>query len=119
MAVITNAHDDCRGNSAIFDERCSICKEKLMQYPFIRWWAGGDDVFFCAVCSARIRDGMMADLVQIAAIVEIQRIAPHYKNSTLVREHIPELEQRLEKKDEEFQRRILKENEKALRVVKP
>jgi hypothetical protein len=37
----------------------------------------------------------------------------------LVREHIPELEQRLEKKDEEFQRRILKENEKALRVVKP
>src|SRR5690606_8467045 len=53
-------------------EKCNMCGSSL-SYPFLFWW-GEKDIFICGQCSAKCKEGLMADLVQIAAIMELRRV---------------------------------------------
>lgn len=65
----------------------------------MQWRTEGPDLFFCRDSCARRRDGLIADIVQIAAIAEIQRLGV-MSNYTLVRKHNALLEKQLAAQEE-------------------
>ena len=60
------------------ETRCFECHGHL-GYPFVEW----NDLFICAKCCRRIKNGLMADIVQVAAIAELHSLG--YRGNTLVR----------------------------------
>ena len=69
MAVINSANDDLlhRGHGP-----CMICGDPL-RYPFLEWHAEKEnrDIVICGRCCQKIKKGFMADLIQIAATMEL------------------------------------------------
>ena len=59
---------------------CAVC-EKPLQYPFVHW----EQILLCAPCCGRIRRGLVADMIQVAAAAELQKV---YPDSTLVRRSV-------------------------------
>jgi hypothetical protein len=70
---------------------CWVCGERLYHPPFVTWTvhgnSGGEDMVICAGCCRNLRDGLMADLIHLLAIVDLRAVATHYNNFTLVRTH--------------------------------
>ena len=88
MAVITtrgSLYDLHTGGS-----NCSVCNDKL-QAPFVAWMCTEGpvgDLFFCGTCCRKIKNGLMADMIQVAAIAEINAlgdVGSYYSGQTLVR----------------------------------
>jgi hypothetical protein len=95
MSVVTGRYDDLYG--AINRFKCSECGELLRRYPFLHWHP---EICFCADCCLRIKPGFIADLIQITAITEFQRIVPRYDQFTFIRRSLPALERAHEKEQE-------------------
>ena len=67
--------------------KCNVCGEKLWP-PFIEWH-GDSDIFICGRCCSKINRGLMADLIQCAAISDLQKL---YGGFTLDRRSVKHLE---------------------------
>ena len=77
------------------DSRCNCCGERLWP-PFVEWHCSNEHIFICGECACRIKKGLMADLIQCAAIVDLQKL---YGGSvTLVRSDVKKIEDQ-ERKD--------------------
>ena len=71
------------------NSECNICDEKLWP-PFVMWNGKTNHIFICREC-CNIKEALMADLVQAAAIAEINRLG--YGDITLVRKSRKEVEE--------------------------
>lgn len=67
------------------DTVCTVCGEKLFP-PFVEWH-GRPGFFMCAECCQSIKAGLMADIIQVAAIAEIRslRAGTYYTGVVLER----------------------------------
>jgi len=61
---------------------CILCGHQL-QYPFLEWHRDseeGQHISICGKCCQKIRKGFTADLIQVAASMDIRQLnnGPHY-----------------------------------------
>jgi hypothetical protein len=82
---------------------CSICNGKLRP-PFVMWMTCAEDLFFCSQCCRRIKNGLMADIIQVSAIAELNALDDHGGNATLVRRDVRDVEREIKKQEEAFAR---------------
>jgi hypothetical protein len=99
MTVITNKPGD--KNNALGNGKCSICAHTLFCYPFLAWRgrlpAGATehldlagDTFICGKCCKSNKRGLVADLIQVTAIMELADVG--YWDRTLTRGRIKDVE---------------------------
>jgi hypothetical protein len=74
MSVILCKSDDVY---EALGKPCSACG-KSVKYPFVCW----ERIIVCGACCGQIRRGLAADLLQVAAVAELQTL---YPRATLVR----------------------------------
>src|SRR5262245_25703704 len=86
MSVINTRHDYWSWHKI---RKCSVCGDDL-NYPFI-YWHGDNGLCICAPCCQRNKDGLIADLIQLAAIMDLQKLKLSY-DVTLVRSSYKSLE---------------------------
>jgi hypothetical protein len=75
MMAIVNSRYDCYRN----DGSCSLCGGGL-RYPFLCWrWfeKKGGDIKICNRCCRKIKQGFIADLIQITAAMDISELYPN------------------------------------------
>src|SRR5262245_13141943 len=82
MTVVISEHDFCEGVADAAS--CAACGRKPLHFPFL-WWRGETDICICGKCCVWIKGGFMADLIHVAAIVEMQKANPGYAHDTLQR----------------------------------
>jgi hypothetical protein len=86
MSVILSRHDwKCLDHSA----RCGVCGEGL--WPPFALWHAETELYFCSRCCANLRTSLMADLIQVTAIRELQQLG--YGSHTVERKRIKEVEE--------------------------
>ena len=78
MTVITNQYQPGGVHGATV---CSACGEDL-GFPYVRW-LGHREINFCGKCCRNLKRGLVADLIQAAAIEDMQSLG--YYNFTLLR----------------------------------
>jgi hypothetical protein len=101
MSVILNEHDEHeRGQHHCFD--CGVSVGFPFDYPFVHW-RGERDLFICGDCCRRIKNGLMADMVQVSAIMDFRGLGV-MRDYTLVRKHKQTYEKELDKKHAEQQK---------------
>jgi hypothetical protein len=83
MSVITaREHDhECVGFGRRHAQPCFNCN-KPASYPFVHW-RGHTDIVICSRCCSQIKMGLMADMIQVAANLEL--ISLGYHDAVLVR----------------------------------
>ena len=89
MTVYTTKADDitsCR-------ETCNVCGVRLLWHPWIEWH-GRENFAICGSCVGKIKTGLMADLIQCAAILDMQKL---YRDCTLERQNVKPIEDRAQK----------------------
>jgi hypothetical protein len=74
MAIVNSRYDrrDCETN-------CSLCGG-LLRYPFLCWTGytkAGGHINLCGPCCRKIKNGFIADLIQITATLEIRELYPN------------------------------------------
>ena len=73
---------------------CTVCGEDVRP-PFLYWSCHGPKrppnggVIICSGCCRNLRTGLVADLIQVAAIADLQDV---YHNVTLVRSSVAKVE---------------------------
>ena len=77
------------GHQMYGSEKCTHCGDGL--FPPYLAWTGKSDFFLCGPCGERIKDGLVSDLVQLAAVVQLQRHQPG-TDMTLTRQRVSKLE---------------------------
>ena len=65
MTVLKTEYDYPYSSRLQKSHKCSTCGGNLY-FPFV-CWEGGDDVCICGKCCQQIKDGLMADMIQVAA----------------------------------------------------
>jgi hypothetical protein len=68
---------------------CSVCGNGV-QPPFMAWEAE-TDILICGPCASRVKDGFAADLIHLAAIMELKKVQPEF-GVTLARARVQDLE---------------------------
>jgi hypothetical protein len=68
-------------------ERCTNCGHRIERYPFLHWH-GTPDILFCGKCCHEIKAGFAADLINVAATVELQALCPAYRSHSFTRQDI-------------------------------
>ena len=89
MIVITTQMEDHVYGSARKDNKCSLCSDKA-QFPYLNY---GDNLTICGSCALKHQRGLTADLIQLAAIVELRKLG--YHEFTCKRERIKSVDQRM------------------------
>jgi hypothetical protein len=109
MTVVISEHDIYAPRSDT-KPSCTVCGIDHLHYPFL-WWQGETDICICRWCCAKIKAGFTADLVQVAAIVEMQAVNSAYSTSTLQRRSPVDLkaDREREKREEEDRMRWFQE----------
>jgi hypothetical protein len=88
--ILSKEHDfQCVGFGQRHAQPCFHCHGPCY-YPFLHW-DGEPELFICTRCCARIKSGLMADLVQVAANLELRG----YRDAIFVRENRASLAKRL------------------------
>lgn len=97
MSVITNKYEDhpCYRHSSERRGNCSECKEPL-HYPFLEW---NNEVHFCGKCCQRIKKGFTADLIHVAAIMDLRDVG--YRQETFIRKSMKYVEDQGAKREAE------------------
>jgi hypothetical protein len=75
MSVVNNKENDRQGG---LHGKCTECEGKVW-YPFLQW----NNLLICKNCISKVKRGLIADLIQFAAIVELQDLG--YPGETLHR----------------------------------
>jgi hypothetical protein len=90
MSVINTEHDYncCSSNPGV----CILCRTSL-GYPFLHW----DSIKICGSCCKHIKNGFIADLIQVVATMEIISLggrdhSGYYGNVRLVRKTVSQIE---------------------------
>lgn len=91
MSVVNSKYDDMYSFFNNENKKCCNCDEVICRYPFMCWWG---EVAFCGECCHKIKGGFTADLIQVAATVEIQNLCNRYHDRMLVRESRGALERK-------------------------
>jgi hypothetical protein len=91
MFEMTIMQGDLRGSQYKSNvTKCSICAELLLP-PFLEWNCTSD-LFICIECCRKHKNGLIADLVQAAAIAELRNaLGPRRRDQTLVRRSVKEV----------------------------
>ena len=80
------------------NDTCTVCNQKLWP-PFVLWRndASSDSrhILICGDCTLSIKDGLMADLIQVAAIKELNRLGNHLSDYTFTRNHREQLAEKV------------------------
>ena len=76
MSVVTSRHDLVYPAGPT----CTFCGDKQYHPPFIQWM-GDRELVICGKCCSGL-DGLVADIIQLTAIMELQRL---YPRATLIR----------------------------------
>ena len=73
MGVYNTEYDDLQGfaDGGHNERRCSNCGGSLL-YPFLAW-DGKPGIFLCRACGQKAKRGLIADLVQFDAVLELRR----------------------------------------------
>jgi hypothetical protein len=81
MSVILSKEDDFQrvGFGQRHAPPCFHCRGPC------HYWDGEPELFICSGCCHRIKNGLVADMVQVAAIVDLIRLG--YRDAVLVREN--------------------------------
>ena len=74
MSVVTEVSSDLTRASG--RETCSLC-DGYLHYPFL-YWRGQRELFICSCCCVGQGNGLRADLLQVEAIAELQRLYPEF-----------------------------------------
>ena len=61
---------------------CTVCGDQLCGPPFVQWM-GTEEMIICPRCCRGLLTGLVADMIQVVAIADIQ--ARGYHGCTLVR----------------------------------
>jgi hypothetical protein len=93
MSVILNKFDD---HYSSHGKPCSVCETKL-HFPFVHW----EQIRICASCCGQIMRGLVADMIQVSAAAELQRI---YPDSTLVRRSVTQMEKEAQEEQDKIAR---------------
>jgi hypothetical protein len=93
MSIVTNEANDLFGVKD--QQKCAHCNYPL-RYPFLHW----DSFCLCGDCARSARKGLTADLIHIAAIMDLHDAG--YDKQTFAREETRKVEKRL---NEEFMAR--------------
>src|SRR5262249_16142123 len=91
MAVINSTCDLRVGHGP-----CMLCGEGLL-YPYLEWRAekeNGKGIVICGRCCQKIKKGFMADLIQIAAGMELRDLHMNGFRDLLIRESMDHLTNR-------------------------
>jgi hypothetical protein len=67
------------------NNKCTFCNKPL-SIPFIEWHS----VFICGPCCRTIKEGLTADLIHVAAIMDLRAVG--YWSETFARTSIKKLE---------------------------
>jgi hypothetical protein len=86
--------------------RPALRRARAITYPFLQW-EGSSSLRICGPCCRSIKNGLIADLIQIVATMEIRSLggrdhSGYYANTRLVRRTRAELEaeaHRIEKEE--------------------
>jgi hypothetical protein len=98
VSVINTLHDYHRNDTG----QCSLCDSPL-RYPFLHW----DSIEICGQCCRQIKNGFIADLIQIVATMDIVSLggrdySGYYSNVRLVRKSRRDLEANGEKERQDY-----------------
>src|SRR5215211_4111939 len=96
MSAITGEHDDLYGIQRR-GGTCNMCAKKLY-YPFLHW----ESLVVCGSCCQKIKSGLMADLIHIAAITDLYAVNERYRCLTFVRTSTRSLEERHKREQAEI-----------------
>lgn|SRR5262249_49632025 len=80
-------------------DKCSLCDEPL-HFPFLFWREGGPSLCICGTCCQKIKGRFIADLIQVAAIMDINALGLS-DNVRLIRKATKVLEVEGEKREQE------------------
>jgi hypothetical protein len=109
MSVFTNKYHDVQefGFGGRHTNTCFRCGGPC-HYPFLHWDGKKPErsLFICSRCCHEIKSGLMADLVHLAAIVDLRRLG--YVKETLTRESLSTIEARGERQREEDLRALMR-----------
>jgi hypothetical protein len=98
MSIVNTKYDDVYG--VVADHKCcDNCGERLYHYPFLYWSGVDDDILLCSECCKQIKRGLIADIIQLAAIAELRDIG--YGVNTLVRSNVAQLDEEGKQLEEE------------------
>jgi hypothetical protein len=100
MSVIVDKYSD-HASATMGD--CLVCRGRL-RYPILQW---NERLAICGECCVGIKKGFTADLIQVAAIVELNDLG--YRDHTFVRKNKKQLEREAARRraDEEEIMRVL------------
>jgi hypothetical protein len=92
MSVLNTQYDRPYSPPLHESRKCSTCGGKL-SYPFV-CWESGDYMCICGKCCQTIKDGLTADLIQVAATWDMRalRRLSDCNEITLVRSRRRDLE---------------------------
>jgi hypothetical protein len=81
MTVITDASSFTMNS----EKRCSFCGNRYVFYPYIEWHGYPEDdagdtaeITICKHCCQRYGKGLHADIMQVNAICELERLYPGF-----------------------------------------
>jgi hypothetical protein len=101
MSVVCSKHERLHGDRT--GQSCTMCADPVYP-PFIYWRADEQEILICGKCCSRIKPGLIADLIQVCAIRDIQTLAPAYQQ-TLVRMSEREI---IAKEEQEYGPRVIR-----------
>jgi hypothetical protein len=79
--------------------KCAICDTSHLAYPYLAWRA----LCICGPCCLEIKRGLTADIVHVAAIMELRALG--YRDDTLERTTYESLRGRMRRENEELERK--------------
>jgi hypothetical protein len=98
MSVFNTKYDDvCNHHEK---SKCNICEHRLT-FPFMCWEGANPPITICGHCCQEIKRGFTADLVQLAATMEMQGLGYRFGDTVLVRRSTKRLEAEGEKQRRE------------------
>ena len=82
MGVVTDKNHTMDG---LGREDCTFCGDRIASYPHVYWMGGAETVYICNSCCEDLKQPLMADLIQVSAIMELKTLSPVYTRQTFVR----------------------------------
>jgi hypothetical protein len=85
MSVVLTPEQPFRISCQNPNAACTICDGRLLP-PFLEWHGMEADLFICTRCCRKYKNGLLADMVQVAAIADLHDFG--YPTQTFTRRDI-------------------------------
>src|SRR5262245_40338513 len=97
MSVINTHYEDW--HDCCDNHKCSICCGKI-SYPFVYWCDQYTQLCICGPYCQQNKDGLIADLIQVKAIMDLQDLKLSARDVTLIRSSRQNLEAKVRAEEE-------------------